>query len=81
MFRGETQDIIAAKMKDGLSKFGTGDEYQGVTDTWNAIQSDFSCCGVSTFNDWKNTTYGKDIRGVPDTCCKTAVSNPELNPF
>jgi len=40
-----------------------------VTDTWNVIQKDFSCCGVDSFDDWKNTAFSGG-NNLPDSCCK-----------
>jgi len=73
VFRADAHNIISSKMNEGLTNYNKGEEYKGVTDTWNAVQSDFVCCGVKDYNDWKNTTFGESVNGVPDACCKTAV--------
>ena len=73
VFRGEVNTIVDSKMKEGLGNYGQGEQYKGVTDTWNAVQSDFKCCGVSNFSDWQGTPFGSKDNGVPDTCCKTAT--------
>jgi len=70
VFRDEAQTIINAKMNEGLTNYNKSEEYQGVTDTWDAVQSDFVCCGVNAYQDWENTTFGQKVNGVPDTCCK-----------
>jgi len=72
VFRGEVNTIVTDKMNEGLANYEQGDKYKGVTDTWNAVQSDFKCCGVSNYTNWKDTPYGKEVTGVPMTCCKTA---------
>ncbi len=72
VFRGEAEAVIVNKMQAGLDNFAQGDKYEGVTETWNAIQSDFHCCGVRNYTDWRQTAFGKKENGVPDTCCKTA---------
>jgi len=72
VFRGEAHTIISTKMNEGLTNYNKSEQYKGVTDTWNAVQSDFVCCGVKGYMDWKNTTYGDGVEGVPDSCCKTA---------
>ena len=72
VFRGEVNTIVTEKMNEGLANYEQGDKYKGVTDTWNAVQSDFKCCGVSNYTNWKDTPYGKEVTGVPMTCCKTA---------
>ena len=72
VFRGEVDTIVTAKMNEGLTNYEQGDKYKGVTDTWNAVQSDFKCCGVSNYSNWQDTKFGKEDNGVPMTCCKTA---------
>ena len=72
VFRGEVNTIVTNKMNEGLNNYGQGEQYKGVTDTWNAVQSDFHCCGVTNYTNWKGTPFGNKDNGVPDTCCKTA---------
>ena len=72
VFRGEVNTIVTNKMNEGLNNYEQGEQYKGVTDTWNAVQSDFHCCGVSNYSNWKGTPFGNKDNGVPDTCCKTA---------
>jgi CD63 antigen len=70
MFRADAHSIITAKMKEGMTNYDNGTDFKGVTDTWNAVQSDFQCCGVTQYTDWKNTTFSERVKGVPDSCCK-----------
>ncbi len=68
MFKGQAHDAITGKMRSGMDNY-KGENYTGVTETWNAVQHDFKCCGVDSFSDWKNTTFsGK--KDLPDSCCK-----------
>ena len=36
---------------------------------------------MQDYNDWKNTTFGKSVMGVPDSCCKTAMNKCGENVF
>lgn len=40
---------------------------------WDALQSEFKCCGALNFNDgyriWRNADIGRETNGVPDSCC------------
>ena len=38
-------------MKKSLDQYG--DAHAGVKQTWDIMQSDFKCCGVSNSTDWK----------------------------
>ena len=51
--------VIQEQMKDGLKNYKR-DGYDGVTQTWNMIQSDFYCCGVDSYKNWKDDSdFGK----------------------
>ncbi|XP_063590909.1 CD63 antigen-like [Penaeus indicus] len=30
----------------------------------------YHCCGTNNYTEWEDTTYGKNVTGVPDSCCK-----------
>ncbi|CAG7836698.1 unnamed protein product [Allacma fusca] len=36
---------------------------------WNHLQLKGQCCGMDYFDDWRNTSYGRDLKSIPDTCC------------
>ena len=49
-----------------MDNYGTPD-HEGVTGTWDLVQTSFHCCGVKTWDDWK-TKWNNG--SVPDSCCK-----------
>ena len=52
-------------METGMKNYGKPN-HDGVTNTWDLIQSNFQCCGVKNKTDWK------DVLGAgtyPDSCC------------
>ena len=62
-------------MKTAMQNYGENDkQHDGVKQTWDIVQSDFKCCGVEKYSDWFDTPYGKNVSGVPDSCCKVEVA-------
>ena len=62
-------------MEAGLKNYGSND-HEIITNTWDAIQRDLSCCGVYNFTDWrKNNKFSQG--GVPDSCCKVSKFSNE----
>lgn len=65
----------------GFAKVG----FEGVTETWNVVQHEFGCCGVTWYRDWEsvipetpgNTTWSSSPMlsswSVPDSCCRSDV--------
>eukprot|EP00095_Tigriopus_kingsejongensis_P004648 maker-scaffold29_size597861-snap-gene-3.10 protein:Tk04648 transcript:maker-scaffold29_size597861-snap-gene-3.10-mRNA-1 annotation:"cd63 antigen" len=76
IFKGDAQGIITTKMVNGLENYSADPESQfaGVSETWNIIQTDFQCCGVTVYTDWKNATFSQQSN-VPDSCCKLNTEN------
>ena len=48
----------------------SGDDYDEAVD---AVQQEFSCCGVRSFSDWTTSVWMRNHEKmkVPDSCCKT----------
>jgi len=68
VFKNDARQVITDTMKSSLKNYGT-EGHDGVTETWNIMQNDFKCCGVSNYTDWEDApavTQGD----VPDSCCK-----------
>ena len=63
-------EVVEKNMEKGLESFG-GEDHEGITNTWDAVQEELQCCGVHNFTDWRQT--GKfQSGGVPDSCCKVS---------
>lgn len=47
------------------------------------IQKHFECCGSTNYTDWFQTMWGKQLRRVPESCCKnpncTHTNLPDTN--
>ena len=50
----------AKKMAHTCYNYKTGkDPIDRLTVVWNKIQTKFECCGINSYQDWKNSTFGK----------------------
>ena len=50
----------AKKMAHPCHNYKTGkDPTDRLTVVWNKIQTKFECCGINSYQDWKNSTFGK----------------------
>jgi len=75
VFKGDVKNEIEKNMKTAMQNYGENDkQHDGVKQTWDIVQSDFKCCGVEKYSDWFDTPYGKNVSGVPDSCCKVEVT-------
>lgn len=68
--RSKVNNVIEKNMESGMEHFNMTD-YDGVTTTWNAVQTELKCCGAQEYLDWKNTTFS----AVPDSCCLEETPN------
>lgn len=58
----ENVNQMSEKILNGtIPKYYTDKKIQ---ETWDIIQTDGGCCGVNSYNDWKDTS------GLPHSCCK-----------
>lgn len=91
-YRNKIEDITLQQMKISLnSSYGSVDHKQ-VTEGWDSLQKLFKCCGVrgginSTeswayyrFNTgWFMNQTEKQLKYVPESCCRDRVNTPNLN--
>lgn len=65
--------FLEESMEAGMSNFKR-EGYRGVTETWNVLQHELSCCGTQSYHDWVNTTFSvSNTFSVPDSCCITDI--------
>jgi len=70
VFKGDVKDLLTKNMDKTLKDFGKPD-FKAPTDSWNALQGEFKCCGVKDYMDWTDSEVLKKTESVPDSCCKT----------
>merc|ERR1719186_691064 len=62
------RNVVEKNMVSGLEKYGT-EGHGGISGTWDLVQRDFHCCGVTNYMDWSGV--GNYSEGqTPDACCK-----------
>lgn len=71
--RSRVNDVIEKNMESGMEHFNLTN-YDGVTATWDAVQTELKCCGAQEYLDWKNTTFSQNT-SVPDSCCLEETLN------
>jgi len=64
--------VLETNMEKALVDYGVED-HEVITNTWDAVQEELECCGVTNFTDWRQTERFQS-GGVPDSCCKNKVS-------
>lgn len=63
IMKEKVKGLVQDYMVKAIPKYGQP-ESEGITETWNAMQHDFQCCGANNASDWKN--HGLS---VPKSCC------------
>jgi len=76
IFLGKVRETVEPLMVKTLNGYGI-DDNKGITETWDFVQHESHCCGISGYMDWQNSTWAKDkLSGsVPDSCCKVYSAN------
>jgi len=68
VFKGDIKDIINQGMGEARINYGE-DKFPAQTESWDLVQENFHCCGISGYEDWKNVTSLEPNNAVPDSCC------------
>ncbi|KAB0795388.1 hypothetical protein PPYR_12227 [Photinus pyralis] len=66
VLRNQTFDFLSEKLQSSLHKYDPNNTSSPTTKFWDEIQTDFHCCGVHNYMDWKNVTNNDYL---PMTCC------------
>ena len=81
IFKDEVWHAINKELVEGLEKYDD-EASQGVSDSWDKLQTEFECCGVKDYQDWSTVESFNKTASVPDSCCleQTAgCGNDQLN--
>jgi CD63 antigen len=68
ILQGQLEEVVQTNMMEGMMNYDQP-KHDGVTQSWNSMQRNLQCCGVTNMDDWKNSTltpFGK----IPHSCCK-----------
>ena len=66
---------VEGNMWSGLENYGK-EGHGGISHTWDLVQRDLHCCGVTNYMDWSGVSNFSEGQ-TPDSCCK--VSTPEFH--
>ena len=74
IFKSSVSDILEQGLVDGLDSYGietnVTDAYAATTKSWDELQQNMKCCGVTEFTDWGANPIKNATGAVPDSCCK-----------
>lgn len=77
VLRTDVDVVLNESMTKALQQYNvTG--HDGVTHTWDVLQHEVHCCGVTNYTNWADTPFGQN-RTVPDSCCKDYVTGCGAN--
>lgn len=81
VMRNELHDEVKGKMIDAEANYYS---QEGVKKSWDAVQTEFHCCGVENSDEWLkfNHSYPESCCKNVKPCTKTAISkDPCLDKF
>ena len=61
--KGDLKSNIETNMQNGLQYYGNQSDF---TNVWDAVQTEFSCCGVTNATNWFPVL---GLNNVADSCC------------
>jgi len=67
VYTDKAEGIITDAMKDSFNKYGSDDA--SLTKSLDAAQHELKCCGVESYQDWRNFNYGNATGDVATGCC------------
>ncbi|XP_071535388.1 CD63 antigen-like [Panulirus ornatus] len=68
ILRSDVEDFLHQNMFKSMQNYSESNP--GIYRTWNVIQHEHACCGTDDYEDWLATSFGEEVNGVPDGCCK-----------
>ncbi|XP_027787963.2 tetraspanin-6 isoform X3 [Marmota flaviventris] len=74
VFRHEIKNSFKTNYEKALKQYNSTGDYR--SEAVDKIQSTLHCCGVTNYNDWKDTKYYIET-GFPKSCCKLEDCSPQ----
>ena len=68
IFKDEVWAAVNDELIEGLENYGN-ETTQGMTDSWDKLQTEMKCCGVKNYEDWGQVESLNVTSSVPDSCC------------
>ncbi|CAG9862118.1 unnamed protein product, partial [Phyllotreta striolata] len=73
--KSNSEEFLKERLDSTLGQY-KNDSFNETTAIWDAIQKEFTCCGVVNYTDWKNVTI---LNGsYPVSCCPVPPGATEL---
>jgi CD63 antigen len=73
VIRSKIEDWIRPALTDQVKNYNS--TIPATTETWDELQNDLQCCGISNYTDWNNNDLFKQQHSVPDSCCISYSQN------
>uniref|UniRef100_A0A6P7GDZ6 Tetraspanin n=1 Tax=Diabrotica virgifera virgifera TaxID=50390 RepID=A0A6P7GDZ6_DIAVI len=77
VLKGKTEEFLADKLEETMHTYNNH-SFNETTVVWDTIQSQFQCCGVHNFTDWKNVPAVNYTTGLPLSCCKIPAGSTQF---
>ncbi|XP_076750280.1 CD63 antigen [Xylocopa sonorina] len=74
MLRGEVHAMVENRLNTTMEKYSTNNS---IRKSWDIVQHDLKCCGMTGANDWAHAGFVKNI--VPISCCKEVPEGSECD--
>ncbi|XP_070563789.1 tetraspanin-4-like [Ptychodera flava] len=72
VYRGKVEKYVKEDMMAGMANYDQAGQ-EGLTGTWDRLQTQEECCGVTDYRDWFTAFPNKNGTWLPDSCCKTVT--------
>ncbi|EEB14058.1 tetraspanin-9, putative [Pediculus humanus corporis] len=74
-FRENLSYTFREELKYGIEMHYSASEDNGLHILWDKLHKEFSCCGVTDYEDWYDIQAWKGKNQVPDSCCLKQYEN------
>lgn len=75
MMRDEVGSMLEKRLESTMSQYLTNKEAK---DSWDIMQHDLNCCGISGPLDWKSSVFKNG--DLPNTCCIEVSTDNKCDP-
>jgi len=73
VLRSEMEEKVQERMVSSLERYGPEDSL--ITQTWDKLQTEYHCCGVHNYTEWRNAT----VKEIPVSCCREKNCTPSAS--
>lgn len=77
LYQSQISATLQTELLNGIQHRYSVNNTNGISSTWDHIQSGFHCCGVNNYTDWYKIQAWPEQSQVPVSCCKQFNSTAE----